>query len=53
MYLLKTLDTIGSCQTPVFSLMYLNIGLCIKLQSCVIIMKEKTSLSHEVVLSDA
>ena len=59
MPLLKTLDTFGNCQRPVFShLVYLNI--CTKYQtcenlnsiacrSCEIIMEEKTPLSHEVV----
>ena len=55
---LKTLDTIGNCQRPVFSLgvsqhMH-NKQTCETLssicrQSCEMIMKEKTPLSYEVV----
>ena len=58
---LKTLDTIGNCQRPVFSLgVSQHINAFIKLQTCEnlssigrrickTIMKEKTPLSHEVV----
>ena len=56
--LLKTRDTIGNCQRPVFSLgvsqhMHENTPCenlsSIGCRSCEIIMEEKTSLSHEVV----
>ena len=52
-FILKTLNTIGSCQRPVFSLGVLY-KICVNLssigcRSCEITMKEKTPLSHEVV----
>ena len=46
---LKTMDTIGNCQRPVFSLAVSQHMHKITNLSCEITMKEKIPLSHEVV----